>query len=111
MPRSRSCPSGARRGLRVIRILDKDTTQPEFRLLIPGLRGFAEKTGSALRKFIREPYGMVLVTGPTARARRPRSTGASIQIKTDEDKIITIEDPVEYQLPGSPRSRSTRRRG
>jgi len=52
------------------------------------------------RRYIREPYGMVLVTGPTGSGKTTTLYAAINEIKTDEDKIITIEDPVEYQLRG-----------
>src|SRR6266850_1647709 len=52
------------------------------------------------RRYIREPYGMVLVTGPTGSGKTTTLYAAINEIKTDEDKIVTIEDPVEYQLRG-----------
>ncbi len=52
------------------------------------------------RKYIREPYGMVLVTGPTGSGKTTTLYAALSEIKTVEDKIVTIEDPVEYQLRG-----------
>ncbi len=53
-----------------------------------------------MRRFIKEPYGMVLVTGPTGSGKTTTLYAALSEIKNEEDKIITIEDPVEYQLPG-----------
>jgi type IV pilus assembly protein PilB len=53
-----------------------------------------------MRRFITEPYGMVLVTGPTGSGKTTTLYAALSEIRNDEDKIITIEDPVEYQLPG-----------
>jgi type IV pilus assembly protein PilB len=53
-----------------------------------------------LRKMIREPYGMVLVTGPTGSGKTTTLYAALTEIHTGEEKIITIEDPVEYQLRG-----------
>ena len=53
-----------------------------------------------LRKFIREPYGMVLVTGPTGSGKTTTLYACLSEIQSSEDKIITIEDPVEYQLKG-----------
>ncbi|HYX26351.1 MAG TPA: GspE/PulE family protein, partial [Thermoanaerobaculia bacterium] len=53
-----------------------------------------------LRKFIREPYGMVLVTGPTGSGKTTTLYACLSEIQSSEDKIITIEDPVEYQLRG-----------
>src|SRR4029450_12820270 len=52
------------------------------------------------RKYIREPYGMVLVTGPTGSGKTTTLYAALSEIRSIEDKIITIEDPVEYQLSG-----------
>jgi len=52
------------------------------------------------RRYIREPYGMVLVTGPTGSGKTTTLYAALNEIKSDEDKIITIEDPVEYQIRG-----------
>jgi type IV pilus assembly protein PilB len=52
------------------------------------------------RKFIKEPYGMVLVTGPTGSGKTTTLYAALSEIQSSEDKIITIEDPVEYQLRG-----------
>ena len=52
------------------------------------------------RKFIKEPYGMVLVTGPTGSGKTTTLYAALSEIQSPEDKIITIEDPVEYQLRG-----------
>jgi type IV pilus assembly protein PilB len=53
-----------------------------------------------MRRFIKEPYGMVLVTGPTGSGKTTTLYAAVSEIRNEEDKIITIEDPVEYQLPG-----------
>jgi type IV pilus assembly protein PilB len=53
-----------------------------------------------MRKFIKEPYGMVLVTGPTGSGKTTTLYAALSEIRSSEDKIVTIEDPVEYQLPG-----------
>ncbi|HEY2292643.1 MAG TPA: GspE/PulE family protein, partial [Thermoanaerobaculia bacterium] len=62
--------------------------------------GFDEETMRKLRKFIREPYGMVLVTGPTGSGKTTTLYACLSEIQSSEDKIITIEDPVEYQLRG-----------
>ena len=62
--------------------------------------GFAEEDVRKFRRYIREPYGMVLVTGPTGSGKTTTLYAAINEIKTDEDKIITIEDPVEYQVRG-----------
>ena len=57
-------------------------------------------TWSKFRRYIKEPYGMVLVTGPTGSGKTTTLYAALSEIKNDEDKIITIEDPVEYQIKG-----------
>ena len=62
--------------------------------------GFAEDDLRRFRRYIREPYGMVLVTGPTGSGKTTTLYAALNEIKSDEDKIITIEDPVEYQIRG-----------
>lgn len=62
--------------------------------------GFSEADINRFRRFIKEPYGMVLVTGPTGSGKTTTLYAALSEIKNDEDKIITIEDPVEYQLKG-----------
>jgi type IV pilus assembly protein PilB len=74
----------------VLRVLDKESMSEKFTKLSLDVVGFAEKDLTRFRKYIKEPYGMVLVTGPTG----------SGKIKSEEDKIITIEDPVEYQIRG-----------
>ncbi|MEW6337559.1 MAG: GspE/PulE family protein [Acidobacteriota bacterium] len=84
----------------VIRILDKESANKEFRTLNLDILGFDEESKRKLRKFIREPYGMVLVTGPTGSGKTTTLYACLSEIVTVEDKIITIEDPVEYQLPG-----------
>jgi len=84
----------------VIRILDKESANEEFSDLRLDVLGFEEAELRKLRKFIHEPYGMVLVTGPTGSGKTTTLYAALSEIKTNEDKIITIEDPVEYQLKG-----------
>ena len=84
----------------VIRILDKESTNAEFRTLNLSVLGLEEDTKAQLRKFIREPYGMVLVTGPTGSDKTTTLYACLSEIQSSEDKIITIEDPVEYQLKG-----------
>jgi type II secretory ATPase GspE/PulE/Tfp pilus assembly ATPase PilB-like protein len=84
----------------VIRILDKESLSKQFASLRLDVLGFDEKELSRFRRFIREPYGMVLVTGPTGSGKTTTLYAALSEIKTEEDKIITIEDPVEYQLKG-----------
>jgi type IV pilus assembly protein PilB len=84
----------------VIRILDKETISEKFRTLSLEVVGFAEGDLKKFRRYIKEPYGMVLVTGPTGSGKTTTLYGAIMEIKNEEDKIITIEDPVEYQLRG-----------
>ena len=84
----------------VIRILDKESTNREFAQLSLEVCGFEERDLVRMRKFIKEPYGMVLVTGPTGSGKTTSLYAALSEIRNEEDKIITIEDPVEYQLPG-----------
>ena len=62
--------------------------------------GFPEADLRKLRKYITEPYGMVVVTGPTGSGKTTTLYAALSEIASPEDKIITIEDPVEYQIPG-----------
>jgi type II secretory ATPase GspE/PulE/Tfp pilus assembly ATPase PilB-like protein len=84
----------------VIRILDKESTNSEFKTLHLGVLGLEDDTHRQLRKFINEPYGMVLVTGPTGSGKTTTLYACLSEIQSSEDKIITIEDPVEYQLKG-----------
>ncbi len=84
----------------VIRILDKESMNKEFKNLRLDILGFDEETLKKLRKFIREPYGMVLVTGPTGSGKTTTLYACLSEIQSSEDKIVTIEDPVEYQLKG-----------
>jgi type IV pilus assembly protein PilB len=84
----------------VIRILDKESVNQEFAELRLDVLGFTAEDLKKLRKFIREPYGMILVTGPTGSGKTTTLYAAVSEIKSVEDKIITIEDPVEYQLQG-----------
>jgi type IV pilus assembly protein PilB len=84
----------------VIRILDKEATNAEFKTLNLDVLGFEDDTKRQLRKFINEPYGMVLVTGPTGSGKTTSLYACLSEIRSSEDKIVTIEDPVEYQLKG-----------
>jgi type II secretory ATPase GspE/PulE/Tfp pilus assembly ATPase PilB-like protein len=84
----------------VIRILDKESLSAEFRNLRLDVLGFDDETLRKLRKAIREPYGMVLVTGPTGSGKTTTLYACLSEIQSPEDKIVTIEDPVEYQLRG-----------
>ncbi len=84
----------------VIRILDKEQLHAAFRSLRLDVLGFPEAELRKLRKYITEPYGMVVVTGPTGSGKTTTLYAALSEIASPEDKIITIEDPVEYQIPG-----------
>jgi type IV pilus assembly protein PilB len=84
----------------VIRILDKESMNKDFKNLRLDILGFDDEMMRKLRKFIREPYGMVLVTGPTGSGKTTTLYACLSEIQSSEDKIITIEDPVEYQLKG-----------
>jgi type IV pilus assembly protein PilB len=84
----------------VIRILDKESISEQFRELRLDILGFPDDELRRFRKYIAEPYGMVLVTGPTGSGKTTTLYAALSEIKSPEDKIITIEDPVEYQLRG-----------
>jgi type IV pilus assembly protein PilB len=84
----------------VLRVLDKESMSEKFRSLTLDVVGFDEDDLREFRRYIAEPYGMVLVTGPTGSGKTTTLYAAINEIKTDEDKIITIEDPVEYQIRG-----------
>lgn len=84
----------------VIRILDKEQISEEFKNLSLEVVGFDPEDLRRFRLYIKEPYGMVLVTGPTGSGKTTTLYGALNEIRNEEDKIITIEDPVEYQLQG-----------
>jgi type II secretory ATPase GspE/PulE/Tfp pilus assembly ATPase PilB-like protein len=84
----------------VLRVLDKESMSEKFRKLTLDVVGFGDEDLRRFRRYIREPYGMVLVTGPTGSGKTTTLYAALNEIKSDEDKIITIEDPVEYQIRG-----------
>ncbi|MBN1273088.1 MAG: type II/IV secretion system protein [Candidatus Aminicenantes bacterium] len=84
----------------VIRILDKEMITEAISELRLDLLGFSNDVLGCFRKYILQPYGMVLVTGPTGSGKTTTLYAALTEIKTPEDKIITIEDPVEYQIEG-----------
>src|ERR1700741_4166666 len=84
----------------VLRVLDKETLSEKFRNLTLDVVGFDPQDITRFRRYIHEPYGMVLVTGPTGSGKTTTLYAAINEIKNDEDKIITIEDPVEYQVRG-----------
>ena len=84
----------------VLRVLDKESMSEKFKKLSLDVVGFGEEDLRRFRKYIKEPYGMVLVTGPTGSGKTTTLYAALNEIKSEEDKIITIEDPVEYQIRG-----------
>jgi type IV pilus assembly protein PilB len=84
----------------VLRVLDKESMSEKFAKLSLDVVGFADSDLVKFRRYIQEPYGMVLVTGPTGSGKTTTLYAALSEIKNDEDKIVTIEDPVEYQIKG-----------
>jgi type IV pilus assembly protein PilB len=84
----------------VLRVLDKESMSEKFSSLNLEVVGFSEDDLVKFRRYIKEPYGMVLVTGPTGSGKTTTLYAALSEIQNDEDKIITIEDPVEYQIKG-----------
>ena len=84
----------------VLRILDKQTLSDQVKGLRLDSLGFDEESMAKLRQLAGEPYGMMLVTGPTGSGKTTTLYAAISEINHGQDKIITIEDPVEYQLPG-----------
>ena len=84
----------------VLRVLDKESMSEKFAKLTLDVVGFMDRDLMRFRRYIKEPYGMVLVTGPTGSGKTTTLYAAVSEIKNDEDKIITIEDPVEYQIKG-----------
>src|SRR5579871_1368761 len=84
----------------VLRVLDKESMSEKFAKLSLDVVGFSDADLVKFRRYITEPYGMVLVTGPTGSGKTTTLYAALSEIKNDEDKIVTIEDPVEYQIKG-----------
>ncbi|HWR15241.1 MAG TPA: GspE/PulE family protein [Terriglobales bacterium] len=84
----------------VLRVLDKESMSEKFHKLTLDVVGFSDEDLRKFRRYIQEPYGMVLVTGPTGSGKTTTLYAALNEIKSDEDKFITIEDPVEYQIRG-----------
>jgi type IV pilus assembly protein PilB len=84
----------------VIRILDKESIAKDLHGLTLDVLGIDEREKVRLRRLIREPYGMVLVTGPTGSGKTTTLYAALTEIFNEQEKLITIEDPVEYQLKG-----------
>jgi general secretion pathway protein E len=84
----------------VLRILDKQSLTDHVKGLNLDALGFDERSVATLRRLSSEPYGMLLVTGPTGSGKTTTLYAAISEINHGFDKLITIEDPVEYQLPG-----------
>jgi len=84
----------------VLRVLDKKALIDSVQRLTLDTLGFDSQTVHLLRRLAAEPYGMMLVTGPTGSGKTTTLYAALTEINHGEDKFITIEDPVEYQLPG-----------
>jgi len=84
----------------VIRILDKEMITEAVSELKLDMLGFSKEVLHTLKRYIVKPYGMLLVTGPTGSGKTTTLYAALTEIKSPEDKIVTIEDPVEYQIDG-----------
>ena len=84
----------------VIRILDRQRLADDMRGLTFETLGFDEPTVRQLRELARLPYGLLLVTGPTGSGKTTTLYAALTEINHGAEKIVTIEDPVEYQLSG-----------
>ncbi len=84
----------------VLRILDKQALSDQVKGLRLDCLGFDDEAIAMLRRLANEPYGMMLVTGPTGSGKTTTLYAAITEINHGKDKIITIEDPVEYQLSG-----------
>ena len=84
----------------VLRVLDKQSLSDELLGLRLDNLGFDSASLAAIRRLANEPYGMLLVTGPTGSGKTTTLYATITEINNGRDKIITIEDPVEYQLPG-----------
>jgi general secretion pathway protein E len=84
----------------VLRILDRKALSDEAKGLSLETLGFEPAIMARFRLLAEEPYGMLLVTGPTGSGKTTTLYGILSEINNGEDKIVTIEDPVEYQLPG-----------
>lgn len=84
----------------VLRVLDRQALTEQLQALNLEQLGFDTSTLMRFRKLCQEPYGMVLVTGPTGSGKTTTLYAALTEINHGHDKIITIEDPVEYQLSG-----------
>jgi general secretion pathway protein E len=84
----------------VLRILDRRALSDQLKGLTLDAVGFDEDLKSQVRKLSMQPYGMLLVTGPTGSGKTTTLYATITEVNKGLDKIVTIEDPVEYQLPG-----------
>lgn len=84
----------------VLRVLDRKHLTGQFQALTLDTLGFHENVMGFIREASQMPYGLLLVTGPTGSGKTTTLYAALSEINTGLDKIITIEDPIEYQLPG-----------
>jgi general secretion pathway protein E len=84
----------------VLRVLDRKHLTGQFKALTLNTLGFAPDVLQFIRNASQIPYGLLLVTGPTGSGKTTTLYAALSEINTGLDKIITIEDPIEYQLPG-----------
>jgi general secretion pathway protein E len=84
----------------VLRVLDRKSLSEKTQQLTLASLGFDPDIIEGMSRLVSEPYGMILVTGPTGSGKTTTLYAALSEVNSGEDKIITIEDPVEYQLPG-----------
>ncbi len=84
----------------VIRILDKRSLTTQMQALNLELLGYDGEMLRKLRNLARESYGMLLVTGPTGSGKTTTLYAALTEINHGDQKIVTIEDPIEYELAG-----------
>ena len=84
----------------VLRILDRQALSDQIEGLTLNQLGFSAASIATIRRLSSEPYGMLLVTGPTGSGKTTSLYAAISEVNKGNDKIITIEDPIEYQLPG-----------
>jgi type IV pilus assembly protein PilB len=84
----------------VLRVLDKESMSEKFHTLVLDVVGFSDDDLRKFRRYIKEPYGMVLVTGPTGSGKTNTLYSSIARINTPETNIMTAEDPVEFNLPG-----------
>lgn len=84
----------------VLRILDRQALSDQIEGLTLNQLGFNQAAIASIRRLSSEPYGMLLVTGPTGSGKTTSLYAAISEVNKGSDKIITIEDPIEYQLPG-----------